>query len=187
MITGNYVLTPTAEWKNVQFEDIFLVCDTTLGDVNIALPSIASLNRSWSNRIHILNKVGGNKVNIIAFTTLLPTPVTNLINGVASITLENTGDSCVVTVEDEDNWVSALAGTSGSVPTVVASLAQAGLATATYTALPVGSTLAVTDYATSGDGCTLVKTSTSAGTFADWIVVSTTNVASTGGIGVNPI
>jgi hypothetical protein len=191
MITGNYVLTPTVEWKNVQFEDIFLVCDTTLSDVNIALPALSALGGFWSNRIHILNKVGGNKVNIIAFNNTPPVPptplVVNFINGVASITLENTGDSCVVTVEDENNWVSALAGTSGAVPTIVPALDQAGLSGATYDALPIGSTLAVVDYNATGDGCTLVKTTTANNDSTDWVIVATDLVASTGGIGTNPI
>lgn len=187
MITGNYVLTPTVEWKNVQFEDIFLACDTTLADVNITLPALSALGGFWSNRIHILNKVGGNKVNIIAYTTLRPLPVTNFINGVALITLENTGDSCVVTVEDENNWVSAFAGTSGAVPTIVPALNQAGLSGATYDVLPIGSTLAVVDYNATGDGCTLVKTTTANNDSTDWVIVATDLVASTGGIGTNPI
>lgn len=187
MITGNYNLTPTVEWKNVQLEDIFLECDTTLADVNIFLPDLSALNRFWSNRIHILNKVGGNSVNVIAFTTLLPAPVTNLINGVAQATLVSAGDSCVVTVEDETNWVSTASGSSASVPTVVAALTQAALATAPYTALPVGSTVAVVDYAGSGAGCCLIKTTLANGTFADWIVLSTDATLGSGGIGTNPI
>lgn len=187
MITGNYNLTPTAEWKNVQFEDIFLECDTTLADVNISLPALSALGGFWSNRIHILNKVGANKVNIIAYTTLLPLPVSNFINGVAQVTLENTGDSCVVTVEDENNWVCALAGGIAGVPVIAPTLAQAGLATATYTDLAVGTLVAVEDYDTTGDGCTLVKTTLANGNYKDWVVLATENKASTGGTGGNLI
>ncbi len=187
MITGNYTLTPTVEWKNVQFEDIFLECDTTLADVNISLPALSALGGFWSNRIHILNKVGGNNVNIIAYTTLLPLPVSNFINGVAQITLASAGDSCVVTVEDENNWVCALAGGIAGVPVIAPTLAQAGLATPAYTSLAVGTLVAVVDYDGTGDGCTLVKTTLANDTFLDWVVLATENTASTGGTGTNPI
>jgi hypothetical protein len=187
MITGNYNLTPTVEWRQVQLEDQFLECDTTLGDVNIFLPDIADLERFWTVRIHIINKVGANKVNLIAFTTLLPAPVTNFINGVALVSLTNVGDSTICFIEDETNWLSTASGSSVGIPTVVAALAQAALATATYTSLPVGSSLAVVDYDATGDGCTLVKTTLANNTFADWIIVATDLVASTGGIGKNPI
>jgi hypothetical protein len=187
MITGNYTLTPSVEWRNVQLEDQFLECDTTLGDVNISLPDIADLERFWSVRIHIINKVGANAVNLIAFTTLLPTPVTNFINGVASVSLENSGDSLICAVQDETNWLSTASSGYAGVPTVVAALNQAGLSGVIYDALPVGSSLAVVDYNATGDGCTLVKTTVANNTFADWIVVATELVASTGGIGTNPI
>ncbi len=186
MITGNYSLPASPEWRNVQFEDVFLECDTTLGDVNLTLPNIADLNRSWSVRLHIINKVGANKVNVIAYTTLLPVPVTNLINGVASVTLSSVGDSCIVAVEDEDNWLSTASGASTSVPTVAPAAAQAYFATAPVVALPIGSQVAITDYNASGEGGVFVKTALTAGTFADWICVSTTDAPSTGAIGANP-
>lgn len=187
MITGNYNLTPTVEWRTVQLEDQFLECDTTLGDVNIFLPNIAELDRFWSVRIHIINKVGANAVNLIAFTTVLPSPVTNFVNGVASVSLANVGDSTICAIEDENNWLSTASGSTVGVPTVAAALAQATLATAPYVALPVGSSVAVVDYDATGDGCTLVKTTLANGTFADWIVLATDLVASSGGIGTNPI
>lgn len=191
MITGNYNLTPTTEWKNVQFEDIFLECDTTLADVNIYLPALSSLNRFWSNRIHILNKVGGNKVNVIAFNNTPPVPPTplevNFINGVAQVVLQTTGDSCVVGVEDESNWVCSLLGGSAGVPVIAPTLAQAGLATATYTGLAIGTLITVVNYNATGDGCTLVKTTLANGNYTDWVVLATENKASTGGTGANPI
>lgn len=187
MITGNYNLAASPEWKNVQLEDQFIECDTTLADVNITLPNIADLNRFWGVRLHIINKVGSNAVNLIAYTTLLPSPVTNFINGVASVTLANVGDSTICAIEDESNWLSTASGSAVGVPTVVAALNQATLATAPYVALPVGSSLAVVDYDATTEGCSLVKTTLANGTFADWIVTSTTDKLSTGSIGTNPI
>jgi hypothetical protein len=70
---------------------------------------------------------------------------------------------------------------------VVATLAQVDLALDAYTDLFIGTKLSIVDYDGTGDGCTIQKTSTSNGDFADWIVIATDNTVSTGAIGVNPI
>lgn len=184
-ITGNYTLTANPEWKNVQNQDLFIDCDTTLADVNLTLPSIASLNLFWGIRIHVLHKAGANKVNIIGFTQVSPS-VTNKISGVASVQLATLGDSAIVTVEDGTNWVSALTTGTTGLPKVVATLAKADLATATYTVLPIGSTLAVVDYAGSGEGMTITRTTLANNTFADWTITATTAKASTNSIGQTP-
>lgn len=191
MITGNYNLTPTVEWKNVQFEDQFLECDTTLGDVNITLPAISSLNRFWSNRIHIINKVGSNQVNIIAFNNTPPFPPTplivNFINAVAQVVLVSAGDSCVITVQDENNWLSTASGGAVGVPIVATALAQVTLSTAPYVDLAIGSSVAVVNYNATAQGCTLVKINLANGNSNDWVVVATTSTLDTGTIGTNPI
>lgn len=69
----------------------------------------------------------------------------------------------------------------------VAGLDQATLALPQYVALPVGTTLSVVDYNTTGEGCTIQKVSTANGDYQDWMVIATTAKASTGTIGVNPI
>lgn len=69
----------------------------------------------------------------------------------------------------------------------VAALTQANLALVQYTALSVGTTLAVEDYDGTGEGCTIQKVSTTNGDYQDWMVIATTAKASTGTIGVSPI
>lgn len=191
MITGNYNLAASPEWKNVQLEDQFIECDTTLGDVNITLPAISSLNRFWGIRLHIINKVGSNQVNIIAFNNfpvVPPTPLeVNVINAVAQVVLVSAGDSCVITVQDETNWLSTASGGALGVPTVVTSLSQVTLSTAPYVDLAIGSSVVVVNYNATVNGCTLVKISLAGSNANDWIVVATDLVASTGGIGTNPI
>jgi hypothetical protein len=185
MITGNYTLVANPEWRNVQSAEVFLQCDTTLADVNITLPALSALGGFWNVKINILNALGANKVNIIGFTQSTPTVVANKVNGVASVTLTTLGDSTVVSVEDANNWIST-ATTNVSIPVSVATLTKAALATATYTAKPVGTTLAVVDYATSGDGFTIVKTTLANNTFADWLIIATENATSTNHIGQTP-
>jgi hypothetical protein len=93
----------------------------------------------------------------------------------------------VVSVEGENNWICNLSGGSAGVPVIAPTLAQAGLATPAYTELGVGTLVAVVNYDATGDGCTLVKTTLANGDHTDWIVLATDLVASSGGIGTNPI
>lgn len=71
-------------------------------------------------------------------------------------------------------------------PVVVAALAQADLATETYTDYGVGKVIMVTAYAGTATGCTIVKTSTSGGDYTDWRILASDDVADTGAISENP-
>jgi hypothetical protein len=184
MITGNYTLVASPEWRNVQSAEVFLQCDTTLADVNITLPALSALGGFWNVKINVLNALGANKVNIIGFTQSTPTVVANKVNGVASVTLTTLGDSTILSVEDANNWISTA--TSTGIPVSVATLTKAGLATATYTVKPVGTVLAVVDYATSGSGMTIVRTTLANNTFADWLIIATEDATATNHIGQTP-
>jgi len=74
-----------------------------------------------------------------------------------------------------------------TISTKVLAAVQADFATAPYVAYGIGTTLSIVDYKTSGFGFTVQKTSIAAGTFADWMILSTDSKASTGGTGTSPI
>ena len=68
MITGNYTIKPNPEWKNVQNQEVYLVCDTTLGAVNITLPTIASLGGFQNVKFYIsdgANNAATNNITIL--------------------------------------------------------------------------------------------------------------------------
>lgn len=69
----------------------------------------------------------------------------------------------------------------------VAALTQVTLALPQYVALGIGVTLSVVDYDATGEGCTIQKIDTTNGDYQDWMVIATTDKASTGTIGVSPI
>lgn len=74
-----------------------------------------------------------------------------------------------------------------TISTKVLAAVQADFATAPYVAYGIGTTLSIVDYKATGFGFTVQKTSTVAGTFADWMILSTDSKASTGGTGTSPI
>lgn len=112
-----------------------------------------------------------------------PTQLPEYITDFTSVDYDTVANCLVVT-----NETTGVATSVGQVqlPIVVAALAKADLATATYIGYPIGKTLLVTAYAGTADGVTLVKNSLVASTFADWRVQATTNKATTGTIGAVP-
>lgn len=83
--------------------------------------------------------------------------------------------------------IGGIALTTNLIATVVASADQNYFAAAQAQGFGIGKLICVQDYRGSKDAATFQKISTSNGTFADWIVLATENVASTGAIGSNPI
>lgn len=91
-------------------------------------------------------------------------------------------------IEIVDSLTGNLLQKNYTVPTVVAALAQATLATAAYAELFPGATVLVQNYDGSGESCAIQKIAKSTiSTYTDWRVISTTDAPSTGGIGSNPI
>lgn len=73
------------------------------------------------------------------------------------------------------------------VTTPVAALSQLDLTLTTYTSMPVGSFISITDYSASGKGGTFQKLSNNNFNYLDWVVFSTEDRLVTGGTGTNPI
>jgi hypothetical protein len=71
-------------------------------------------------------------------------------------------------------------------PTIVAALAQAGLAAAPYITYPVGKQIMVTNWNATGFGVIIQKVEDVTNNFNDWRVVSTGTKASTGDVGAVP-
>lgn len=90
----------------------------------------------------------------------------------------------IVFIDSKTNVKSA---TIGNLTSVVAALNQATFATAPYIAMTVGTTIAVKNYNATAKSCVVQKISVAAGTYEDWIIISTEAVASTGANGYNPI
>lgn len=89
-------------------------------------------------------------------------------------------------IEVVDSRTGLLLGSVRTVSTKTLALAKADLATAPYIALPIGTMLSVVNYAATGTGCTMQKTTDTNSTFADWMIIASDAKADTGGIGTNP-
>ena len=99
--TLNLVVDP--QWKNVQQQEVFLECDTSVGTVSINLFEIADLNRFWNVKI-IISDYGNNaSVNNITITA----GGTNLIDqdGTVQIILNLNGESVTFQPVSETSWI----------------------------------------------------------------------------------
>lgn len=103
MINGNYKLLYNAEWQNVQQQEVFLECDTTLGPVNIDLFDILSTKRNWGVKIIISDATNNASVNNITINT----SGTDVIDqdGNNQVILATNGESLVLQITGDNLWL----------------------------------------------------------------------------------
>jgi hypothetical protein len=103
MITGTYNLAVDPQWRNVQLQEVFLECDTTVAPVTINLFEIAQLNRFWNVKIVVsdTNKnAGTNPITINAGgSDTLDTDTTN------QVIINTNGESILLQVVSETQWL----------------------------------------------------------------------------------
>jgi hypothetical protein len=120
MITGTYNLAADPQWRNVQLQELFLECDTTLAPVTINLFPIVDLNRFWNVKIvvsDVNNNAGTNNITINAGSVGL-VPVFDTIDqdGNVQVVLNENGESLSLQVASATQWIGS-ASTGGLVPT----------------------------------------------------------------------
>ncbi len=103
MINGNYKLLYNAECRNVQQQEVFLECDTTLGPVNIDLFEIVSTKRNWGVKIIISDATNNASVNNITINT----SGTDVIDeaGNNQVILATNGESLVLQITGDNLWL----------------------------------------------------------------------------------
>lgn len=186
----NYYKAVTAGTFNVNpidfngniLTNITIDCDASSGDIIIELPNISVFSGRYACKITV-NRLDSttNSLRVIADTT---TPG-NLIGSLTEVGLPTRYDSVICQPVSANGWSATLS--LSNLPIPVANLNQADLGTDAYVDAVLGTTICVVDYDTSTFGCTIVKNSNLGGDYTDWIVIATDSIASTGGIGKNPI
>ncbi len=103
MITGIYNLAVNPLWKNVQQQEIFLECDTTLAPVIINLFEIADLNRFWGVKIIISDASNNASANNITINASGSDLIDELGNN--QVVLATDGESVVLQVTGVSQWL----------------------------------------------------------------------------------
>lgn len=118
MITGTYDLVVNPQWKNINLQEVFLECDTKVGDVTINLFEIEELNRFWNVKIIISD--GGN--NASANNIYINAKGGDSIDesGIVQVVLNVSGESVVLQPVSPQNWIAleSVGGGSGAIPTL---------------------------------------------------------------------
>lgn len=93
-------LTGTTDKISVMnIEEVYINCDTTIGNIYVHLPSISSFSGFWNAKVYI-NCKGDNKLSIIAYSDEI---VTNLISGVTEYSISPT-ESDYLHIVSENTW-----------------------------------------------------------------------------------
>ena len=122
MITGTYNLVADPQWRNVQLQDVFLECDTTLAPVTINLFPIADLDRFFNVKISISDVNKNASVNNITINAgsvgLVPVFDTIDEQGNTQIVLNTNGESVVFQPVSDASWIAieSLGGGGASAP-----------------------------------------------------------------------
>lgn len=74
MITGTYNLVADPSWALLQFQEVRLECDSTLGPVTINLPAISELATSTNLKLFIIDATNTSGINNITINSGSTTP-----------------------------------------------------------------------------------------------------------------
>ena len=117
MITGIYDLIADLSWSLLQFQEVRLECDTTLGPVTINLPSISTLSQSTNLKLIIVDataNASSNNITINSGTTGVP-PVSDTFNDSSNnqIVLNTDGSSIEIQNIASTQWIGIESVSSG--------------------------------------------------------------------------
>lgn len=91
---------------NQTLEEVYIICDTTLGDITIYLPSITVFNSAWNVKIYICQASGSDGVTIIPFAGS-DEPVINpdTLNGEDTVTMSAQYDTYYLHIVADNMWM----------------------------------------------------------------------------------
>lgn len=87
---------------NQVLEEVYIICDSTLGAIDINLFDIANFNGAWNVKIYISWIAGGNTVTIYPYGT---EPNEDTLNGNSSIVFSNLYDCYYLHTVADNMWM----------------------------------------------------------------------------------
>ena len=100
-VAGNYTLEPNLSWIQLQLNEIYVECDTSLVPCNITLPSIAFFNGAYNTKVYVSDLSNNASVNNITITA----NVGDTIDGVAFSLISVSGGSCAYIIVANHKWI----------------------------------------------------------------------------------
>lgn len=91
---------------NQTLEEIYIICDTSLGDITINLPAISNLNNAWNPKIYICQVLGTGGVTVVPYPgTTEPFTAADTMNGSSYISLVAQYDTYYLHVVSDNMWM----------------------------------------------------------------------------------
>lgn len=88
---------------NQVIEEVYLICDSRLGDITIVLPAISTFNSAWNTKIYVYDSNGYGSVTILPYS--VEGGPSDTINGFSSKTLF-LNDTYYLHIVDDNMWMS---------------------------------------------------------------------------------
>lgn len=98
---------------NQVLEEVYIICDSTLGAIEINLPAIADFNGTWNVKIYVCWVAGGGTVQIFPYSTEIRQ---DTLNGANRIDFSNLFDTYYLHAVQDNMWMSLYCPGPGIVP-----------------------------------------------------------------------
>lgn len=104
LIIPSQTETPfTNKLSSKAFEEVFIICDTTNGGIDIFLPKISDFENFWNTKIYIIKNT--NDVNAIVVYPYNNEVVINTINGFPSKNYALYKDAAYYQIVNDNTWM----------------------------------------------------------------------------------
>ena len=100
-VSGNYTLEPNSSWNQLQLNEIYVDCDTSLVACNITLPSISFFSGILNTKIYVSDATNNASVHNITITA----SIGDTIDGVAFSLISISGGSCAFIIVNGNKWI----------------------------------------------------------------------------------
>lgn len=88
---------------NQVIEEVYIICNTTAGTLNIYLPAISSFKNAWNCKLYITLEAGSNPVVIHAYNNEIEV---NTLNGYPFVTEAVVHDTYYMHIVSDTSWMS---------------------------------------------------------------------------------
>jgi hypothetical protein len=117
-ISGTYDLQYQVDWSQVQLNEIYIVCDTSLIPCTVILPRITAMQGFYNLKVYVSDSSGNAAINNITIKSWAG----NTINALSQLVINTNLGSCACLVVNSMQWLGAKSFTDGNVASGILSL-----------------------------------------------------------------
>ncbi len=108
-VSGSYTVVPDSSWSQLQLNEIYIECNTSLVSCSITLPQISSFNGAYNTKFYISDASNNASVRNITINAATG----NTIDGTTFTTINTSGGSASIAIVSANQWISLSSNSGG--------------------------------------------------------------------------